>query len=63
MDINVQIGELQWTCGHRGVREDIIGGNEDIHLQWDKIMGDKYCIDCGGDQRKSHQGSGIYATL
>ena len=43
--------------------ENIIGGNEDMHLQWDKIMGDKYCIDCGGDQRKSHQGSGMFAAL
>ena len=49
--------------GHLDTGENIIGGNEDMHLQWDKIMGDKYCIDCGGDQRKSHQGFGMFAAL
>ena len=44
--------------GHLDTGENIIGGNEDMHLQWNK-----YCIDCGGDQRKSHEASGIYATL
>ena len=45
--------------------EDIIGGNEDMHLLCDKIIREKYCngVFCGGDQRKSHQGSGIFATF
>ena len=36
--------------------EDIIGGNEDMHLLCDKIMGEKYCngVYCFGDQRKYH---------
>ena len=50
--------------GHVDTGEDVIGGNEDMHLQWDKKK-KKYCngVHCGGDHRKSHQGSGMFAAL